>query len=80
MDFFHGSKEVDVDRIKMNVQGKKIEIIKEVIKKMLKLPKDVPNLTKVEVTKVVLHMVWRVGKASRDGWLVKNTLQKFMVF
>jgi hypothetical protein len=34
----------------------------------------------VEVTKVVLHMVWRVAKASREGWLVNNTLQKFMVF
>jgi hypothetical protein len=67
VDFFHGLKEVDVDRTKVKVQGKKIEIIKEVIKNMLKLPRDVPNPTKVEVTKVVLHMVWRVAKASREG-------------
>jgi hypothetical protein len=39
VDFFHGLKEVDVDRIKVKVQGKRIEIIKEVIKNMLKLPK-----------------------------------------
>lgn len=78
LDFFHGLKEIDIHRIK--VKGKKIEIIKEIIKNMLKLQRDVPNPTMVEVTKVVLHMVWRVAKASREGWLVNNTLQKFMIF
>jgi hypothetical protein len=73
-------KEIDVHRIKVKVQGKKIEIIKEIIKNMLKLRKVVPNPTMVEVTKVVLHMVWRVAKASREGWLVNIALQKFMVF
>jgi hypothetical protein len=76
VDFFHGLKEVDVDRIKVKVQGKKIEIIKEILKNMLKLPRDVSNPTKVEVTKVDLHMVWRVSKASREGRLVNNKLQK----
>ncbi len=48
MDFFHGLKKVDVDRIKVKVQGKKIEIIKEVIKNILKLPRDVPACSLVQ--------------------------------
>jgi len=67
VDFFHDLKKVDIDRTKVKVQGKKIEIIKEVMKNMLQLPRDVPNPTKVEVTMVVLHMVWRVAKDSREG-------------
>jgi hypothetical protein len=67
LDFFHGLKEIDVHRIKVKVQGKKIEITKEIIKNMLKLWRGVPNPTMVELTKVVLHMVWRVAKASREG-------------